>query len=303
MSNYLKRINDLENPLPTDSPFFLPERPDNPAQEYVAENKGMKPLTIEEKNELRVQYYENTKEPATETCDTFSSVGVTEVLDGKGWVVPNLLSPEECEEIIRLGEDWGIGEEDVKVPEDQRVRTSNRTNSYQNPELTIRLNKRLPEDLLVAVQKSSPWTSVRGLHPNWRIARYRNGETFPAHQDQADSVIAKHPDRVRQRYTSSHTLLINLKRKGEDFDGGATRFFMDGTYKGRTVDICLPQGYALVFQQKGLLHAGMPVIGDGVKYIAQAGLLRGEPERGVLTGPASVFKYGPGLYRDQIYAP
>ena len=93
----------------------------------------------------------------------------------------------------------------------------------------MRLNKRLPEELLSAVERSAPWTSVRGLHPNWRVARYRNGETFPAHQDQADSVIAKHPERVRQRYTSSHTLLINLKRKGEDFKGGATRFFMDGT--------------------------------------------------------------------------
>ena len=61
-----------------------------------------------------------------------------------------------------------------------------------------------------------------------RIARYRDGETFPAHQDQADSVIVQHPERVRQRYTSSHTLLISLKRKGVDFDGGATRFFMDG---------------------------------------------------------------------------
>ena len=47
-----------------------------------------------------------------------------------------------------------------------------------------------------------------------------------------------------------------------------------GTYGGRTIDIYLPQGYALVFQQRGLMHAGQPVTGDGVKYIAQAGLLR-----------------------------
>ena len=61
----------------------------------------------------------------------------------------------------------------------------------------------------------------------------------------------------------------------------------------------VPQGWALVFQQKGLLHAGLPVEvsggGGGTKYIAQAGLLRAEPEPGVLTGPASLFKYGPGI--------
>ena len=60
----------------------------------------------------------------------------------------------------------------------------------------------------------------------------------------------------------------------------------------------LPQGWALVFQQKGLFHAGLPVeAGTGTKYIAQAGLLRAEPEPGVLTGPASVFKYAPGIQK------
>ena len=49
-----------------------------------------------------------------------------------------MLSVEECEEVIQLGEDWGIGEEDFKVAEDKRIRTSNRTNSYVNEELTIR---------------------------------------------------------------------------------------------------------------------------------------------------------------------
>ena len=109
----------------------------------------------------------------------------------------------------------------------------------------VRINQRLPEELLEGLEASAPQTSVRGIHPNWRVARYHAGQTFPAHQvtftllpfscslefllqDQADSVIVKHPQRVRQRYTSSHTLLINLKSPGEDFEGGATRFFMDG---------------------------------------------------------------------------
>ena len=48
--------------------------------------------------------------------------------------------------------------------------------------LQVRINSRLPEQLLAAVEASAPQTSVRGVHPNWRIARYRDGETFPAHQ-------------------------------------------------------------------------------------------------------------------------
>ena len=52
------------------------------------------------------------------------------------------------------------------------------------------------------------------------------------------------------------------------------------------------QGAGLVFQQRGQLHAGLPV-SSGEKWIAQAGLLRGEPQE--FLGPLSIFKYGPGL--------
>ena len=37
------------------------------------------------------------------------------MLDGKGWIVPCLLSEEECEQLITLGEEFGIGEEDFKA--------------------------------------------------------------------------------------------------------------------------------------------------------------------------------------------
>ena len=166
---YLKRINDLENPLPPDCPLFLPPRPDNPAPEYKPSQgvKLPKLLTEEEKDALRLEYRKFISQPATITCDTFDSDGVTEVLDGKGWVVPNLLTEEECEEVIQAGEEWGIG-----GVEDQRlaghVRTSERTNSYCDEKLSMKLNKRLPEDLLVAIEATDPYTSVRGLHPNWR---------------------------------------------------------------------------------------------------------------------------------------
>ena len=45
----------------------------------------------------------------------------------------------------------------------------------------------------------------------------------------------------------------------------STKQLKPGTYTGRTVDIFLPQGWALAFQQRGVIHAGLPVRGDGVK--------------------------------------
>ena len=34
--------------------------------------------------------------------------GVTEVLPGQAWVIPNMLSDEECEDWVRRGESHGL---------------------------------------------------------------------------------------------------------------------------------------------------------------------------------------------------
>jgi len=297
---YLRRLKDLDNPLALSSPWLFPTRPDN----NPPENKGTRPavklppsLTAEEKKKLKNEYLASVKLPATTTLDFFPADCLTEVIPGKAWVVPRVLTEEECEEIIVEGEQWGLtrdNKRDESAPiEDSSTRTSKRTNNWISEELSIKMQKKLPEELLQVVEATVPYTSVRAIHPNWRVARYQKGETFPAHYDQADSVVVEHPEKKKQRFTSSHTLLIYLRRRGEQFQGGATRIFLEGTYHGTTVDVCLPQGWALVFQQKGLLHAGLPVEGEGAKYIAQAGVLRAEPS--YTAGASAIFKYGPGL--------
>ena len=91
-------------------------------------------LSEEAKAKLKAEYFACLEQPATETLDTFPSDQVTlsspnifdnskyflrdqvtAVLDGKGWIVPCLLSEEECEQLITLGEEFGIGEEDFKA--------------------------------------------------------------------------------------------------------------------------------------------------------------------------------------------
>ena len=79
----------------------------------------------------------------------------------------------------------------------------------------------------------------------------------------------------------------------KDFDGGATRFFPTGNFEtpNEAIDVKLPQGGMLIFQQLGMLHNGMAVT-DGIKIIAQSGILRAQPEG--LMKPA-IFRWGPGL--------
>ena len=96
----------------------------------------------------------------------------------------------------------------------------------------------------------------------------------------------------KERETTSHTVLLYLTDE-KDFEGGATRFFPTGDFKSAedAIDVRLPQGGMLIFEQHGILHNGMEVT-KGVKFIAQSGILRAQPEG--LVKPA-VFKWGPGL--------
>ena len=94
IANYLKRINDLENPLPLDSKIFLAERCVQPGtqDDVVRKEVRLTPaLFREDKDRLRAQYSRCVESPATSTLDTFSSNTLTEVLEGKGWIVPHLL--------------------------------------------------------------------------------------------------------------------------------------------------------------------------------------------------------------------
>ena len=85
ITTYLKRISDLENPLPEDSEIFLPPRPDNPPQEYnkTSVKVNLTGLSEDDKLRLREEYFANVEQPATEILDTFPSNCVTTVLDGK----------------------------------------------------------------------------------------------------------------------------------------------------------------------------------------------------------------------------
>jgi len=297
-SKYLARVEDLDNPIPRNSSMLIqPLRPSPSLPNIVPTKKT--PVQIaslraeEELDALHQKYYASAAQPATKSIDSFDPNGITEVVEGKAWVVPGILSPQECENIMKKGEEVGMSHMAIgKTP-----RTSRRTSNYWAPWISHLVTPRLPDQLLDKLEETVPYSAVRGIHPNWRVASYGVGETFPAHYDQADSMtLAGEEEGTREVCTSSHTLLIYLSPP-ESFAGGATRLFLSGKYDQDTLDIKLPQGYALIFQQKGMLHAGLDVVGPAgaCKYIAQAGLMRAP---GLVLGAPSVFRVGPGLDLD-----
>lgn len=301
----MNRVADLEAPLLPDHPLIvclLPPRPPPapPASSEVPRPKfkpkaALSPRSVEQ---LRHAYWQHVKHPVALTFggSELSPDRITAVVPGKAWVVPTVLDANECAAQIQLGEAAGL-EPAVAASGAVGLRTSKRTNNYMSPETSARLGQRLPDELLALVEASSPHTCVRGLHPNWRIGRYDASDYFAAHMDQADSLTLHSAEShgegssKKERLTSSHTVLIALSDRVA-IEGGATRLFPTGKYDETAVDVLLPRGYALVFEQT-LLHTGLAVT-QGTKYILQTGLLRGEPPPGRPVRN-STFKFAPAL--------
>eukprot|EP00586_Coscinodiscus_wailesii_P014654 CAMPEP_0172493316 /NCGR_PEP_ID=MMETSP1066-20121228/24721_1 /TAXON_ID=671091 /ORGANISM="Coscinodiscus wailesii, Strain CCMP2513" /LENGTH=308 /DNA_ID=CAMNT_0013263417 /DNA_START=45 /DNA_END=971 /DNA_ORIENTATION=- len=271
-------------------------------------------------NDLAEDYFKAEKRPAEEVYDyrniSFSSSDDTLVFlrdentkDPIGWVVPNILTNEECSHLVQEAESFGIHSNH----QTHTLRTSKRTSYYINQDLSDlifpRIRSSLEENLRKHDNKTSDNTdsietmtmsdgmgSLHHIHPNWRVIRYDPPhDSFPAHQDQMDSYHVKHPDGSKDFIVSSHTLLINITPNAEEISGGATRFYYptskDKPYK-YAVDVHLPQGWGLVFRQLKLYHAGQLVV-KGVKYVAQTGVLRSLPPHAILT--PNVFRLAPGL--------
>jgi len=204
------------------------------------------------------------------------------------WVISEVFSDDVCDEVIALGDKAGY--HSGKNP----LRTGKRTTNYQNEDLAKKAFKLLPDELFPELE-ALDGHKVLGVHPNWRLVRYQEGEGFPPHRDQSDISPQMRKDGGKDFVYSSHTLLINTT-KG-DLEGGETRFFphckrgSDAAY-GNSVDIRLPRGWALVFRQRHLIHCGQPVL-SGSKHVAQAGILRLLPpsERFIQCG----FRWGPGF--------
>ena len=101
---YMKRIYDREHPMPRDSPLLLqPLRPSPPAPaplppapRKVVTKESFLPLPLEEQKRLQEEYYRLAALPASRSLTDFPSSGITEVVEGKAWVVPAILSPQVC---------------------------------------------------------------------------------------------------------------------------------------------------------------------------------------------------------------
>lgn len=228
-----------------------------------------------------------------------STESFVQVLPGRCWLVPGVLTSQECDDWICKAQMHGL--ETSKL---DAGRYNNRTKDFIDLDMTQLVRSRLPPGVQREVEMTSPNTDVRSVHEEWRISKYQPGQYFRAHYDESytrgygrnseDSGRIIRNLEGEQGETSSHTLLLFLT---DTFSKGATRFWPTGSYD-EAVDVTAPRGSMLVFEQRTLLHEGC-ALEDGVKFVAQGALMRAPPPDFILDPNRPTFdkgfRFGPGM--------
>ena len=166
------------------------------------------------------------------------------------WLIPDFFSPSECEGFIRLANERGFTEADVRTrngPQSMPQIRNNQRVQFSNPKLVSSLWERLRTQDLPILEGQAP----AGLPRDVRFYAYTPGQRFKMHKD---------GPWVEDGRTSRLTLLVYLN---DDFEGGATDF--------RTFQVQPRTGDAVVFVH-ATWHEGQPVA-RGTKYVLRSDVL------------------------------
>lgn len=163
------------------------------------------------------------------------------------WVVPNVLTREECRDTIDAAEATGFEAMGPRYPDGYR---NNDRALLDDASLAAKLFARLRPHLAAEYEG---W-QLAGLNTRFRFCRYREGQQFTRHRDGAWAPS------VNER--SWLTVMLYLNDAGE-FTGGATRFD-DGSVPPR-------EGQAIIFDHREW-HDGEAVTA-GVKYVMRTDVM------------------------------
>ncbi len=196
----------------------------------------------------------------------------------------NVLSPQECDGLIELSEALGyLPDAAVSLP--RRVRHNDNVVWVTDTDTDRVIWQRVAH---LMQQDAQDYNGNRplGINARFRFYRYGEGDYFAFHTDGAwpgsraidgELVTNAYPDRY-----SCMTFLIFLS---DDFDGGETRFLVDGDTlnqrsrsgnERRQVDVRTPAGGVLCFPH-GLhpwhcVHSSVPIT-RGTKYVIRTDTL------------------------------
>lgn len=185
-------------------------------------------------------------------CPTRIQLPLRRDRDKLAFTLEDVLTSEECEQIIRVAEGFGFGQAGLGSSGKQTVSAEFRDSSRiisEDPVLAGQILDRIRPHLPCVCRGRR----LIGLNEQLKILRYHPGQKFAAHFD----------GRFCRPNTPNQTCLtLQLYLSQGHISGGSTRFIGQDASSGVS---CLPKaGRALVFQHN-ILHEGA-VVEDGVKY-------------------------------------
>ena len=186
----------------------------------------------------------------------------------------NLLSADECARLVAMTETLGyLADAAVSLP--RSVRHNDSATWIADDDTGDRLWRRCR----TLLQRDDDFGGKRalGLNARFRFYRYGEGDFFAAHTDGSwPGSRVVDGELVDNAYDDRWSQLTFLLFLSADFDGGATRFYLDPEDESRVVDVRTPLGGALCFPH-GMhplhcVHASQP-IRAGTKYILRSDIL------------------------------
>lgn len=196
----------------------------------------------------------------------------------------NLLSSSECEELVKLTEALGYGE-DAAVSLPRSVR-HNHNITWIADDVTNRIIWDRCQPLMRDQQMIFADKQAVGLNSRFRFYRYQKGDFFAPHTDGAwPGSRVVDGELVHNAFDDRWSQLSFLLFLSDDFEGGATQFYVNRNDPGQParqnedfniVNVRTPLGGALCFPH-GMhplhcLHSSDEII-SGTKYIIRSDIL------------------------------
>ena len=211
-------------------------------------------------------------------ADGWGPVQRDDVPDVPGaFVLSNILSSDECEQLLGLSSAMGWTE-DAPVSLGRQIRQNENCVWIADDSLWAPIWTRLAPHMPVDPERGA----AVGLNQRWRLYRYdgANEDVFRMHTDgdwPGSAVV--NGKLVRDAFGDRWSQLTLLLYLDDDYDGGHTTFFVPhgaGARSGDLRSVRVPRGGALAFwhgeHPLSLLHEGSPVT-RGVKTIVRSDVL------------------------------
>lgn len=190
-------------------------------------------------------------------------------------MIHNILSPEECSELIDRAEEEGFEEDAIIFNPKTKSRHRDCTRYLLDDhvlaeEWYVRIVSALKDTPFETKLKNAPWIQKSsgmiphavGLNEHFRLLKYKQGQFFQAHTD--ESFVRRTYDGMGVGDMSCVSVHAYLS---QNFKGGFTTFLSEGRY----LDVKLRTGSILLFQHD-IMHEGQTVT-QGTKYLLRSDVM------------------------------